>query len=209
MCTPMAAVFACGGCGVNPHPSTDAERPADNAPLGDSGTITHERWNNIKGEAVNLVPYSAAPDVTLKLKNLQMPDDVGQDFAARMRGYLTAPTTGAYTFWISCDDNGEQITTGWYFAESTAQYEHWKILVVMPIAFAAIAVVNADTVVEQRSVGLHNFVHFAEQISKLVHQPARNDPVAGGYWPSSMPSPVMTLSFERTGAKALRKVGSV
>jgi hypothetical protein len=36
-----------------------------------------------------------------------MPDDVGQDFAARLHGYLTAPLTGAYTFWISCDDNGE------------------------------------------------------------------------------------------------------
>ena|GEM_PF-1341741 len=107
MCALMAAVFACGGCGVNPHPSTAVERPADNAPLGDSGIITYERWNNIKGEDVNLIPHNAAPDVALELKNLQMPDDVGQDFAARMRGYLTAPTTGAYTFWISCDDNGE------------------------------------------------------------------------------------------------------
>ncbi len=34
-------------------PRTAVERPADNAPLGDSGVITYERWNNIKGEAVN------------------------------------------------------------------------------------------------------------------------------------------------------------
>jgi hypothetical protein len=36
-----------------------------------------------------------------------MPDDVGQDFGARLRGFLSAPLTGDYTFFISCDDNGE------------------------------------------------------------------------------------------------------
>jgi hypothetical protein len=71
------------------------------------GAISYERWLDIKGEAVTLVPTTEAPDVTMQLGAFQMPDDVGQDFAARMRGLLTAPETGTYTFWISCDDNGE------------------------------------------------------------------------------------------------------
>jgi hypothetical protein len=61
----------------------------------------------VKGEAVELVPVNDTPTVTLELQTFQMPDDVGQDFGARLRGFLTAPTTGDYTFWLSCDDNGE------------------------------------------------------------------------------------------------------
>jgi hypothetical protein len=57
---------------------------------------------------VNLVPVDKAPDVTMPLEKFQMPDDVGQDFAARVRGFLTAPVSGSYTFFISCDDNGER-----------------------------------------------------------------------------------------------------
>jgi PA14 domain len=72
-----------------------------------TGTIGYERWEGVKGEAVGLVPVNDVPTVTLQLAKFQMPDDVGQDFGARMRGFLTAPVTGDYTFWISCDDNGE------------------------------------------------------------------------------------------------------
>lgn len=78
-----------------------------NAALTGSGTITYERWERVKGEDVSLVPVSRAPDVTQQLMLFQMPNDVGQDFGARLRGLLTAPLTGDYTFWISCDDNGE------------------------------------------------------------------------------------------------------
>ena len=72
-----------------------------------SGAISYERWLDVPGEAVSLVPVDVAPDVTTELSSFRMPDDVGQDFGARVRGYLVAPATGAYTFWLSCDDNGE------------------------------------------------------------------------------------------------------
>ena len=70
------------------------------------GTITYERWNGVPGESVSLVPVTRAPDVTMQLSLFQAPNDVGQDFGARLRGFLTAPVTGSYTFFISCDDNG-------------------------------------------------------------------------------------------------------
>lgn len=77
------------------------------AALTGTGTIGYERWDGVKGEAVELVPVNDTPTVTLELQAFQMPDDVGQDFGARLRGFLTAPATGDYTFWLSCDDNGE------------------------------------------------------------------------------------------------------
>jgi hypothetical protein len=72
-----------------------------------SGTMTYERWNDIPGELVELVPVNEPPDVTMEVPKFQAPDDVGQDFSARMRGVLTAPATGDYVFWISSDDNSE------------------------------------------------------------------------------------------------------
>lgn len=72
-----------------------------------SGSLSYERWDALKGEAVTLVPVNDPPTVTMTLTKFQMPDDVGLDFGARVRGFLTAPVTGEYTFFISCDDNGE------------------------------------------------------------------------------------------------------
>lgn len=69
--------------------------------------MTYQRWNDIPGEAVSLVPVSETPDVTMEIARFQAPDDVGQDFSARMHGVLTAPATGEYTFWVSSDDNSE------------------------------------------------------------------------------------------------------
>lgn len=80
---------------------------ADAPPRVGSGTITYERWNNVRGESVALVPVDKVPDVTMELRLFQAPSDVGQDYGARLRGFLTAPSSGGYTFWISCDDNGE------------------------------------------------------------------------------------------------------
>jgi hypothetical protein len=77
------------------------------AALTGAGTITYERWEGVKGEDVSLVPVGEAPDVTEQLMAFQMPDDAGEDFGARLRGLLTAPMTGQYSFWLSCDDNGE------------------------------------------------------------------------------------------------------
>jgi hypothetical protein len=43
----------------------------------------------------------------MNISRFQVPDDVGQDFAAHVYGVLTAPETGDYVFWISSDDNSE------------------------------------------------------------------------------------------------------
>jgi hypothetical protein len=95
-------VAAAGGVAGNPN-GGGAGSPS----LHGLGTISYERWNDIPGELVSLVPVAEPPDFTSTLTQFQAPDDVGQDFAARVRGFLTAPATGDYTFWISSDDNSE------------------------------------------------------------------------------------------------------
>src|SRR5258707_15710279 len=44
------------------------------------------------------------PDQTNILANLQSETSRGDDYGQRLRGYLTAPTTGNYTFWIAADE---------------------------------------------------------------------------------------------------------
>lgn len=100
------AVAGTGGGGQSGGISGGGQ--AGQAPsLVGTGTLSYERWEGVKGEGVDLVPIGMPPDVQLALGVFQMPDDVGLDFGARLRGFLTAPQTGAYVFWISCDDNGE------------------------------------------------------------------------------------------------------
>lgn len=104
-----------GGAGLGGGGSSNASGAGGMAGAGAGGqpslvglgSISYERWLDVPGEAVTLVPITEPPDVTMPLTAFQMPDDVGQDFGARIRGFLTAPESGSYTFWISCDDNGE------------------------------------------------------------------------------------------------------
>jgi len=80
---------------------------AGGAALVGLGSITYERWNNLKGESVELVPVNQPPDFTTQLTSFQVPIDVSEDYAARVRGFLTAPATGQYVFFIRSDDNSE------------------------------------------------------------------------------------------------------
>ena len=76
-----------------------------------TGKVLYERWENIPGTAVsdltNSPKFSQAPDVTMELDILEAPQDVGDQYGCRIRGYICAPATGAYTFWVEGDDNVE------------------------------------------------------------------------------------------------------
>ena len=69
-----------------------------------SGSIQMERWNNISGLSTSSIPLSSAPDQTTTLTEFQIPSNVGDDYGVRVRGYLTAPKTGGYRFFIAGDD---------------------------------------------------------------------------------------------------------
>jgi PA14 domain len=78
---------------------------------GDSGRLTREVWENVPGMALSSFTgsprYFQAPDAVTTVVGAAVPQDIGNKFASRIRGYITAPVTGAYTFWIASDDESE------------------------------------------------------------------------------------------------------
>jgi V8-like Glu-specific endopeptidase len=72
------------------------------------GGLTLERWNNVSGTHVSLIPVNRAPDSTQNITDFEIypgSGNNGDNYGVRVRGYLTAPKTGYYQFWIAGDDN--------------------------------------------------------------------------------------------------------
>ncbi|MBC8160297.1 MAG: fibronectin type III domain-containing protein [Roseiflexaceae bacterium] len=74
---------------------------------GGTGSIVRELWTGVGGTAVSAIPTGATPNSSSTLTSLEGPTNLADDYGARIRGYITAPTSGAYTFWIASDDNSE------------------------------------------------------------------------------------------------------
>lgn len=72
-----------------------------------AGKILHEVWKNIPGKTVSAIPLTAPPTATKMLTLLEAPSDAGDNYGSRIRGYVRAPLTGNYTFWIASNDNSE------------------------------------------------------------------------------------------------------
>ena len=82
-------------------PSNPAEQP------GTTGSITREVWTGISGYAVSSIPLGRAANMSNKQPSFEAPTNSADNYGTRMRGYITAPATGKYTFWIAGDDNSE------------------------------------------------------------------------------------------------------
>jgi uncharacterized repeat protein (TIGR02543 family) len=78
---------------------------------GGSGTILREVWANVTGTAVSSLTSSAAypnsPSGSEQLTSLEGPTNAGDNYGARIRGYIHPPISGAYTLWLAGDDNAE------------------------------------------------------------------------------------------------------
>lgn len=72
-----------------------------------TGTIVREIWRNIPGTSVSSIPVNSPPSNTVTLTSLSTPNYYANDYGSRIRGYVCAPATGTYVFWISGDDNSE------------------------------------------------------------------------------------------------------
>ncbi len=75
-----------------------------------SGNIAAEGYTNIPGASVAELTSSPAfpnsPSVTASLNQFEY-ENVGNAYGVRVRGYICAPLTGEYTFYISGDDQVE------------------------------------------------------------------------------------------------------
>ena len=78
-----------------------------NAGGGSIGSISREVWTGISGTFVSNIPVGTAPNIIDTLPSFEAPTNWAENYGTRIRGYITAPATGDYTFWIASDDNSE------------------------------------------------------------------------------------------------------
>ncbi|HLY11489.1 MAG TPA: PA14 domain-containing protein, partial [Planctomycetota bacterium] len=75
------------------------------------GTILHEYWLGIDGNAVDdLVKspqFHGKPSGSSMRDLFEAPRNLADRFGSRMRGFIHPPVTGTYTFWIASDDGSE------------------------------------------------------------------------------------------------------
>src|SRR4051812_19507162 len=73
--------------------------------------LLHQVWSNLTGKLVTDLTSSAAypnaPTTTDYLTLFEGPVAAADNYGSRIRGYIKAPTTGNYTFWIAADDVAE------------------------------------------------------------------------------------------------------
>jgi hypothetical protein len=70
-------------------------------------SITREVWTGISGDSVSDIPLGASPDITDTLPSFEAPIDWADNYGTHLRGYITAPVTSNYIFWIAGDNNSE------------------------------------------------------------------------------------------------------
>lgn len=80
---------------------------AEGQPCAQAGTITREQWNHVPGTLISSIPLAEEPTLTETLTLFEAPPDKGDNYGARIRGFLCVPTSGKYTFWISSNDKSE------------------------------------------------------------------------------------------------------
>ncbi|MHA4842940.1 GLEYA domain-containing protein [Flavitalea antarctica] len=71
------------------------------------GYITSEFWQNVPGENISSIPLTTSPTFTSQLTSFETPSNITNGYGQRVRGYICAPVTGNYTFFIAADNIGE------------------------------------------------------------------------------------------------------
>jgi autotransporter-associated beta strand protein len=72
------------------------------------GYAVRDVWTNAPGFTVADIPLSAPVSSQQTLTNgLEATEPIGDYYASRIRGYITAPESGDYVFWMASDDSGE------------------------------------------------------------------------------------------------------
>jgi glucose/arabinose dehydrogenase len=72
-----------------------------------AGNIVYEYWSNINSSTLADIPFNTTPTGTLQLTKFEAPQNRADRFGARIRGYICAPATGNYIFYIASDNNSE------------------------------------------------------------------------------------------------------
>ncbi len=74
----------------------------------DTGSaVSREVWTGVPGINIADIPVYTPANSTNTLGTLEGITDFGDNYGERIRGYLTAPATGNYYFWIAGSDSAE------------------------------------------------------------------------------------------------------
>ncbi len=74
----------------------------------DTGSsVVREVWLGVSGTNIADIPVSLPPTLTNTLGTLEGLTNFGNNYGERIRGYLTAPVTGNYYYWIAGSDSAE------------------------------------------------------------------------------------------------------
>ena len=96
----LALAFVC---------SQPAQAQTESEPSGEPGKILRQVWGGIRGHNLetlwNSQKFYQAPDVEELLDVVETPNKYGNYYGQRLRGYLVAPLSGEYRFWLSGDDH--------------------------------------------------------------------------------------------------------
>jgi hypothetical protein len=72
-----------------------------------TGSILREYWSNVSGTSVSAIPLSTTPSSSTKITSFETPSNSADNYGQRIRGYICAPMSGTYTFYIASDDNSQ------------------------------------------------------------------------------------------------------
>ena len=79
-----------------------------NIQVFDTGsTVVREVWTGVPGTNIADIPVATAATLTNTLGTLEGITNFGVNYGERVRGYLTAPVTGNYYFWLAGSDAAE------------------------------------------------------------------------------------------------------
>ncbi len=83
------------------------ESPDEEESCEGNGTVLHETWTGVRNADVASIPTTTIPDAVGVLTIFETPSNVGDNYGTRVSGYICAPQTGTYTFWIASNDHSE------------------------------------------------------------------------------------------------------
>ncbi len=96
------------------------------APLPTEGSILREYWLNIPGNGPDDLrldsDFPSRPDFCDYGTEISTTPNLGGNFGARLRGYLTPPSSGEYIFWIGSDNASE------FWLSTTGSPDHLRKL---------------------------------------------------------------------------------
>ena len=77
--------------------------------LETGGSATRDVWTSLPGTSLQTLPLHLPPTTTNAVATFAAPVDTGDDFGERIRGWLTAPATGQFTFFVTTSDENAEL----------------------------------------------------------------------------------------------------